>query len=93
MGNIAVVDGKPLPFDALEFDPIVAAGDVLYDLAFLLMDLVERGLAAPANAVLNTYFAASHRAEDLEALADVAAIPLAARRDPRQGDGIEGRKH
>jgi aminoglycoside phosphotransferase family enzyme/predicted kinase len=73
LGNIALVDGAPLPFDALEFDPIVAAGDVLYDLAFLLMDLVERGLAAPANAVLNTYFAASHRAEDIEAL---AALPL-----------------
>ena len=73
LGNIALIDGKPLPFDALEFDPIVAAGDVLYDLAFLLMDLVERGLAAPANAVLNTYFSASHRAEDIEAL---AALPL-----------------
>ena len=44
LGNIALIDGAPLPFDALEFDPIVAAGDVLYDLAFLLMDLVERRL-------------------------------------------------
>ena len=44
---LPLIGGAPLPFDALEFDPIVAAGDVLYDLAFLLMDLVERGLAAP----------------------------------------------
>jgi uncharacterized protein len=73
LGNIALVDGAPLPFDALEFDPIVAAGDVLYDLAFLLMDLVERHLTAPANTVLNTYFSTSHRAEDIEAL---ALLPL-----------------
>ena len=43
LGNIALIDGKPVPFDAIEFDPLVAAGDVLYDLAFLLMDLLERG--------------------------------------------------
>ncbi len=29
LGNIAVLDGKPVAFDALEFDPIVASGDVL----------------------------------------------------------------
>ena len=46
LGNIALIDGRPVPFDALEFDPLVAAGDVLYDLAFLLMDLTERGLKA-----------------------------------------------
>ncbi len=46
LGNIALIEGRPVPFDALEFDPVVASGDVLYDLAFLLMDLVERKLAA-----------------------------------------------
>ena len=55
LGNIAVIDGEPTAFDALEFDPVIAAGDVLYDLAFLLMDLVERGLVAAANTVLNGY--------------------------------------
>src|SRR5262249_20369009 len=44
LGNIVSLAGRPLPFDAIEFDPVVAAGDVLYDLAFLLMDMVERGL-------------------------------------------------
>jgi len=38
LGNIALIDGRPVPFDAIEFDPLIAAGDVLYDLAFLLMD-------------------------------------------------------
>jgi predicted kinase len=46
---------------------------VLYDLAFLLMDLVERGLPQPANVVLNRYLAQTHRDADLDAL---AALPL-----------------
>jgi aminoglycoside phosphotransferase family enzyme/predicted kinase len=73
LGNIAVLDGEPIAFDALEFDPVIAAGDVLYDLAFLLMDLVERGLVAAANTVLNGYFAASRRLEDCDG---IAALPL-----------------
>jgi aminoglycoside phosphotransferase family enzyme/predicted kinase len=68
LGNIALIDGRPVPFDALEFDPLVASGDVLYDLAFLLMDLVERRLQPAANAVLNRYLAATGRTEDLDAL-------------------------
>ncbi len=62
-----------MPFDALEFDPLVASGDVLYDLAFLLMDLVERKLQPAANVVLNRYLAEAGRADDLDAL---AALPL-----------------
>jgi uncharacterized protein len=73
LGNIALIDGKPVPFDAIEFDPLIAAGDVLYDLAFLLMDLIERGLADAATAVLNRYLAQSRREDDLDAL---AALPL-----------------
>jgi predicted kinase len=68
LGNIALIDGRPVPFDALEFDPLVASGDVLYDLAFLLMDLVERRLLPAANVVLNRYLAETRRAEDLDAL-------------------------
>ncbi len=73
LGNIALIDGRPVPFDALEFDPLVAAGDVFYDLAFLLMDLTERGLKAAANTVLNRYLAETQRTSDLDAL---AALPL-----------------
>jgi uncharacterized protein len=69
LGNIALIDGRPVPFDALEFDPLVASGDVLYDLAFLLMDLVERSLQPAANVVLNRYLAETRRTEDLDALA------------------------
>ena len=73
LGNIAVFDGEPIAFDALEFDPIIAAGDVLYDLAFLLMDLVERGLLGAANIVLNGYFSATRRIEDCDG---IAALPF-----------------
>jgi aminoglycoside phosphotransferase family enzyme/predicted kinase len=73
LGNIALIDGRPVPFDALEFDPVVASGDVLYDLAFLLMDLVERKLEAAANVVLNRYLTETRRCEDLDAL---AALPF-----------------
>jgi aminoglycoside phosphotransferase family enzyme/predicted kinase len=73
LGNIALIDGRPVPFDAIEFDPLIAAGDVLYDLAFLLMDLVERGLAEPANIVLNRYLTETRRDENFDAL---AALPL-----------------
>jgi hypothetical protein len=73
LGNIALIDGRPVLFDAIEFDPLVAAGDVLYDLAFLLMDLCERGRPEAANIVLNRYLTETQRTEDLDGL---AALPL-----------------
>ena len=73
LGNIVLIDGRPVLFDAIEFDPLIAAGDVLYDLAFLLMDLTERGLHQAANIVFNRYLAETHRIADLDAL---AALPF-----------------
>jgi aminoglycoside phosphotransferase family enzyme/predicted kinase len=73
LGNIVLIDGRPVLFDAIEFSALIASGDVLYDLAFLLMDLCERGLAMRANVVFNRYLLESKRAEDLEAL---AALPF-----------------
>jgi hypothetical protein len=73
LGNIALIEGSPVLFDAIEFSPLIGSGDVLYDLAFLLMDLIERGLPQPANVVFNRYLAQTRRAEDLEAL---AALPF-----------------
>ena len=53
--NIVLLDGEPVLFDALEFDENLATIDVLYDLAFLLMDLWHRGAKDEANLVLSTY--------------------------------------
>src|SRR5215472_7625836 len=69
LGNIAVVDGEPIAFDALEFDPLIASGDLLYDLAFLLMDLLEFDQAAAANQILNCYYAAARRDADCDGIA------------------------
>ena len=78
LGNVALVDGRPLPFDAIEFDPLIATGDVLYELAFLLMDLVARGRRRSACRLLNQYLLDPHllapgRDDDLDGL---AALPL-----------------
>jgi aminoglycoside phosphotransferase family enzyme/predicted kinase len=53
--NIVLVDGRPTLFDAIEFNEEISCIDVLYDLAFLLMDLWRRRLPQHANAVLNAY--------------------------------------
>jgi hypothetical protein len=73
LGNIALIDGNPVLFDAIEFSPLIGSGDVLYDLAFLLMDLIERGLPQAANVAFNRYLTQTRRAEDLDAL---AALPF-----------------
>jgi len=73
LGNIVLLDGVPVLFDAIEFDPKIATGDMLYDLAFLLMDLIERKLTQAANIVLNRYLNETRRTEDLDAL---TALPL-----------------
>lgn len=53
--NICLVDGVPTLFDCIEFDDRLATIDVLYDLAFVLMDLWHRGEAAAANWLFNRY--------------------------------------
>jgi hypothetical protein len=73
LGNVVLIDDKPVLFDAIEFDDRMATGDVFYDLAFLLMDLAERGLQPAANIVFNRYLIETQRIHDLDAL---AALPL-----------------
>ncbi len=57
LGNICLWQGRPVPFDALEFDEDLATIDLGYDLAFLLMDLDVRAGRQAANLVLNRYVA------------------------------------
>jgi uncharacterized protein len=70
--NIVLIDGEPTLFDAVEFSDAIASGDVLYDLAFLLMDLEQRGLRAFANRLFNRYLAP----EPPEAINGLVALPL-----------------
>ncbi len=53
--NVCLIDCRPTLFDAIEFNDRLAISDVLYDLAFLLMDLIHRNLGAQANLILNRY--------------------------------------
>jgi hypothetical protein len=73
LDNIVLWHGRPVLFDAIEFDDDLATIDTLYDLAFLLMDLDRRGQRAAANAVLNRYLWRSGAELDLRGL---RALPL-----------------
>ncbi|HYN06767.1 MAG TPA: AAA family ATPase [Vicinamibacterales bacterium] len=55
--NLVLLDGRPTLFDGVEFKDEISCTDVLYDLAFLLMDLWRRRLPRHANAVWNRYLA------------------------------------
>ena len=68
--NIVWIDDGPVLFDAVEFNDEIACVDVLYDLAFLLMDLWHRALPGHANAVWNAYLTESRD------LAGIGLMPL-----------------
>jgi len=53
--NICLVDGKPTLFDAIEFSDDFSDIDVLYDLAFLLMDLEFHDKSRLASFLFNRY--------------------------------------
>ncbi|MCV0426364.1 MAG: AAA family ATPase [Roseibium sp.] len=71
--NIVMIENRPVLFDAVEFSDAIATGDVLYDLAFLLMDLWERGQRRSANRVFNRYLDQSQLDDHAEGL---AALPF-----------------
>jgi aminoglycoside phosphotransferase family enzyme/predicted kinase len=73
LDNIVMWQGRPVLFDAIEFDEELARVDTVYDLAFLLMDLDHRQLRTAANTVLNRYLWRSQEPLDLEGL---IALPL-----------------
>lgn len=72
LANIVLIEDRPVLFDAIEFDAQMATVDVLYDLAFTLMDLLHHDQPHAANIVLNRYLAATP-ADNLDAL---SALPL-----------------
>ena len=73
LGNIAVIDDRPILFDALEFDEALATVDTLYDLSFLLMDLDHTGRRESANIILNRYLVETGIQENYAAL---SLLPL-----------------
>ena len=70
LGNIVRFQGRPTLFDAVEFNDAISCIDVLYDLAFVLMDLGRQSLWPDANVLLNAYLS------DMLDFDGLAALPL-----------------
>ncbi len=65
LGNIALLDGVPTPFDCIEFNPDFRWTDVMNEVAFVMMDLADHRLPRLAFRFLNAY---------LEATGDYAGV-------------------
>ncbi len=72
--NIVLEADTPVLFDAIEFDDGLATIDILYDLAFVLMDFWQRGLRDHANLLFNRYLWRTPEVE--QELEGLAALPL-----------------
>jgi aminoglycoside phosphotransferase family enzyme/predicted kinase len=76
LANILAEQGRAVLFDCIEFSDRLGRIDVLYDLAFLLMDLLHRGEPDGASRVLNGYLDEAARACGHAQLEGLAALPL-----------------
>ena len=77
--NIIARDGRAVLFDAIEFDPALAEIDVLYDLAFVVMDLQFRDLGRLGSILLNRYLDVTGDSGGLAALPLFLSIRAAIR--------------
>jgi uncharacterized protein len=91
--NICLLDGRPLLFDCLEFSEKLASIDVLYDLAFLLMDLEHRGLGALANRVFNRYLDLADEANGLALMPLFQSLRAAIRAHVTATGGADAQRH
>ena len=55
LGNIALIEGKVVPFDGIEFNPSLYWIDVISEIAFLVMDLQDKQRHDLAFQFLNEY--------------------------------------
>lgn len=76
LGNILLEGGQPILFDCIEFNDLLSEIDVLYDVAFLIMDLGFRSRAEAANRVLNAYLDEAARGFPPALWDGLAALPL-----------------
>jgi predicted kinase len=101
LGNILLEAGRPVLFDCIEFNDRLSQIDVLYDFAFLVMDLWFRGRAEAANRAFNAYLDEAARSFPASLWDGLAALPLmlSARASVRahvtamQGDAEAGRAY
>jgi hypothetical protein len=59
LGNLVLLEGRATPFDCIEFDPALRWIDVMSEVAFLAMDLVDHAQDALAHRFLDAYLAAT----------------------------------
>ncbi len=86
--NICVIGGRPVIFDCLEFDEDLATTDILYDLAFLIMDLWHRDQKAAANRLLNRYCDATGETAGLALVPFLVAVRAAVRAHVSASTGL-----
>jgi hypothetical protein len=55
LGNIVLLDRRPVPFDCIEFNEALRWIDVMNEVAFVVMDLADRGHADLGWRLLNRY--------------------------------------
>ncbi|WP_287849701.1 phosphotransferase [Acidiphilium sp.] len=79
LANICLFGGRPTMFDCIEFSDEIGCIDLLYDLAFLLMDLELRGRRDLANAVFNAHADVAPDAMGLRAMPLFLALRAATR--------------
>ncbi len=77
--NICLYGGRPRLFDCIDFNDQLATVDVLYDLAFLAMDLWHRDLLQFANLVVNHYLDVSEEEDGYPCLPFFIALRAAVR--------------
>ncbi len=79
LANICLYSGRPMLFDCIEFSDDIGCIDVLYDLAFLLMDLQLSDHGDLGNAVFNAYLDLAPETDGLRALPLFLALRAATR--------------
>jgi len=68
LGNLVLLEGRATPFDCIEFNPALRWTDVMSEVAFLVMDLVDHAQDALAHRFLDAYLAATGDYEGLAVL-------------------------
>jgi aminoglycoside phosphotransferase family enzyme/gluconate kinase len=101
LGNIAFLEGRPVLFDCIEFDRELRWIDVMNEVAFLAMDLLEHGQDAAAWRFLNAYLETTGDYGGVRVLRYYlvyravvrAKIACIRSQQPGAGDAAQGRAH
>ncbi|MBI1212996.1 MAG: AAA family ATPase [Alphaproteobacteria bacterium] len=101
LGNVFLDHGEPTLFDCIEFNDFYATIPPLYDVAFLLMDLLARGQGRLANRALNAWLIHRDTGKWHETVESLKALPLylalraeiRAKTEGRKPNGLESARH